>query len=451
MTEGPIASKVLMFAIPLMLSSMLQLAYNAADIIVVGRYSGSHALAAVGSTTSLINLIINIFIGISAGAGAVIARYYGSDDRTSMRETVHTTMAIGIISGVVVAAIGITLARPMLELMGAPSDVIDLSTLYLRIYFIGAPANMIYNFGSSVLRAVGDTKRPLYFLTVSGIVNVILNLVFVAGLGMSVDGVAIATVTSQILSAVFVVLCLMRMDGGCHLVLRDVRIYKGRLAPMLRIGLPTGFQGTLFSLSNVLIQSSINSFGAIVVAGNSAASNIENFVYFGMNAFHHAALTFAGQNYGAGKIKRIKKVTLCCLAYAGIIGAVLGCIAYAGSGTLLKIFSSDQAVIDAGVSRMMIICTTYFLCGFMDTMVGALRGMGCSLIPMISSLVGVCGFRILWIYTVFAANRHNIMILYASYPISWSLTVVAHIVTFVIVYTKAKKKASEPMPDAAIS
>lgn len=356
-----------------------------------------------------------------------------------MRETVHTSMAIGAVSGILVGVLGILISKPILRVMGTPDDVIGLAAVYLRIYFCGTPAFMIYNFGGAVLRAIGDTRRPLYFLTVSGVINIALNMLFVAGMNMSVSGVALATMISQVISAVLVVYCLTHMDGSCRLTLRDIRIYKSRLLNIIRIGLPAGVQGSIFSISNVLIQSSVNSFGSIVIAGNSAAANIEGFIYTSMNSFHHTALTFTGQNYGAGKYKRIGRVVLCCTALVTVVGAGLGGMAYVFGDKLMSIYSADPAVIDSGITRMSVICTTYFLCGLMDVMVGILRGMGRSFTPMAVSVVGACGLRILWIYTVFAANR-TLTVLYMSYPVSWLITFAAHMICYFIVYNKIKRR-----------
>lgn len=435
MCNGPLFGKILIFAVPLMLSGILQLLFNAADIIVVGRFSGSQALAAVGATSALINLLINVFIGLSIGTNVLVAQYYGAKDARHVSETVHTSILVSVICGSFLILIGIGLAKMILELMGTPEDVIDQSVLYIRIYFVGMPVVMLYNFGAAILRAIGDTKRPLYFLFAAGIVNVILNLIFVIGLKMGVAGVALATVISQAISAALIVRCLIAMEGMCHLDLKKLHINVHQLLKMIRIGLPAGMQGAIFSLSNVLIQSSINSFGAVAMAGSTAASNIEGFIYNSMNAVYQTALSFTSQNVGAKKYHRIGKILGRCLLLVTIIGAVMGFSAYAAGNQLLRIYSSDPEVIKAGLARMQVICLTYFLCGIMDVMVGSIRGMGFSVMPMLVSLTGACGFRVLWIFTVFAWN-HSLFTLYISYPISWVITAMTHILCYMIVKRK---------------
>ena len=435
MCNGPLLGKILIFAVPLMLSGILQLLFNAADIIVVGRFSGSHALAAVGSTSALINLLVNVFIGLSVGTNVLIAQYYGAKDRKNISETVHTSVLISLISGFILVFIGVALAKPILKLMGTPDDVLQHSVLYIRIYFLGMPVTMLYNFGAAILRAIGDTKRPLYFLSIAGVVNVILNLIFVIIFDMGVAGVALATVISQVISAALVVRCLACMDGMCRLDLKKLHIYRDKLMKMIQIGLPAGMQGAIFSLSNVLIQSSVNSFGSVAMAGNTAASNIEGFVYNSMNAVHQTALSFTSQNVGAKKYKRIGKILAQCLLIVSAIGLIMGIGAYALGEPLLHIYSSDTEVIQYGLARMQVICVSYFLCGIMDVMVGSLRGMGCSVMPMLVSLTGACGFRILWIFTVFAW-KHSLFVLYISYPISWIITAGVHMICYAVVKKK---------------
>lgn len=429
MCNGPLLGKILIFAVPLMLSGILQLLFNAADIIVVGRFSGSHALAAVGSTSALINLLVNVFIGLSIGTNVLVAQYYGAKDKENVSETVHTSILVSIICGLVLVVIGLVLAKPILELMGTPENVLDQAVLYIRIYFVGMPVSMLYNFGAAILRAIGDTKRPLYFLFVAGVVNVILNLIFVIVFGMGVAGVALATVISQVISALLIVRCLTSMEGMCRLERKKLRIYSDKFFRMLRIGLPAGMQGAIFSLSNVLIQSSVNSFGAVAMAGNTAASNIEGFIYNSMNAVYQTALSFTSQNVGAKKYRRIGKILGRCLFLVSAVGLIMGLGAYAAGNPLLHIYSSDPEVIQYGLSRMQVICVTYFLCGIMDVMVGSIRGMGYSVMPMLVSLTGACGFRILWIFTVFAW-KHTLWILYISYPISWIITAGIHMICY---------------------
>ena len=441
MIHGPLAGKLLVFAIPLMLSSILQLLFNAADVIVVGRWSGKEALAAVGSNTSLINLMVNLFVGFSVGTNVVVARDLGAGREEDVRDSVHTSIALSLISGVALMGLGLLLSRQMLELMGSPEDVIDLAALYLRIYFCGMPANMLYNFGAAILRAQGDTKRPLYFLTAAGIINVILNLVFVIVFHMDVAGVAWATIISQYVSAILVLLTLMRDKGPLRVDLRALRLDMKVVRRILQVGLPAGFQGMVFSISNVVIQSSINSFGSTVVAGSAASSNIEGFVYAGMNAFYQTALTFTSQNYGACECKRVDRIMGLCLLYSGLIGLVLGNLAYLFGYPLGSIYAPGQEeVIAQAVDRLSICCTTYFLCGLMDTQVGVLRGIGYSVVPMIVSLVGSCALRLLWVATIFQLNRTPEM-LYLSYPVSWAITAATHFVFFLFIRKRAYAKA----------
>ena len=441
MIHGPLAGKLLVFAIPLMLSSILQLLFNAADVIVVGRWSGKEALAAVGSNTSLINLMVNLFVGFSVGTNVVVARDLGAGREEDVRDSVHTSIALSLISGVALMGLGLLLSRQMLELMGSPEDVIDLAALYLRIYFCGMPGNMLYNFGAAILRAQGDTKRPLYFLTAAGIINVILNLVFVILFHMDVAGVALATIISQYVSAILVLLTLMRDKGPLRVDLRALRLDMKVVRRILQVGLPAGFQGMVFSISNVVIQSSINSFGSTVVAGSAASSNIEGFVYAGMNAFYQTALTFTSQNYGACECKRVDRIMGLCLLYSGLIGLVLGNLAYLFGYPLGSIYAPGQEeVIAQAVDRLSICCTTYFLCGLMDTQVGVLRGIGYSVVPMIVSLVGSCALRLLWVATIFQLNRTPEM-LYLSYPVSWAITAATHFVFFLFIRKRAYAKA----------
>lgn len=441
MCNGHFFAKILRFALPLALTGILQLLYNAADIIVVGRYAGSESLAAVGSTTALIHLIINIFIGLSVGCSVVVAKYYGAKDHEKTQKTVHTSMLLSGICGVGIGLFGYFFCRYFLIWMSTPEDVLNLSTLYLKIYFIGMPANMIYNFGSAVLRGVGDTRRPLYFLTVAGIINVILNLIFVICFGMGVKGVAVATVISQIISAVCVVWVLIKEKGYCHLSIKKLHIHKAELYEILKVGLPAGFQGALFSVSNVIIQSSINSFGSVVMAGNAAASNIEGFVYISMNSIYHAALAFTGQNYGANKPENFNKVLYNCLIIVTIIGVSMGMLAWVFGRQLTGIYSTSEEVINYSAQRIAVICTTYCLCGIMDVLAGQLRGIGYSLLPMIITIISVCAFRIIWVYTAFAADR-SLLLLYLSYPISWTVASVANYICYIIVKKKVTKKLS---------
>ena len=420
LTSGPMLQKIILFSIPLAASSILQLLFNAADVVVVGRFAGSTALAAVGSNGSLINLLVNLFVGLSLGANVVAARCFGAKDERGVQDTVQTSVTLGLVSGVLL-------------------DVIDLSALYLKIYFIGMPMTMLYNFSSALLRAVGDTKRPLYCLAAAGIINVVLNLVFVIGFSMSVAGVALATIISQTVSACMVTRMLMKEEGALHLDLHHLGFHMGALKQILLIGLPAGLQSTVFSLSNVVIQSAINSFGSTVVAGSSASANLEGFVYTAMNAFSQAAVTFTSQNMGARKYQNLNRVVLNCLLCAIVTGVVLGGGAVLAGTQLLHFYSSDAAVIAAGYERLRVICGTYLLCGIMDTLASSLRGLGYSVLPMVVSLVGSCLLRLVWIATIFQLNRTPFM-LYISYPISWVLTAAVHLACLLVVRHKMKNR-----------
>ncbi len=439
MTRGPLFGKLISFSVPLMLTGILQLLYNAADMIVVGKYGSDTSLAAVGSTGSLINLIVNVLMGMSVGAGVVVANAIGAGNREKASRATHTAIFISVIFGIGVGIFGVFMARPLLEIMKSPEDVIDLSALYVRIYFAGLPVTMLYNFGSSILRATGDTKRPLYFLILSGMVNVVLNLVFVIVFKMDVAGVAIATVISTAISATLVTICLMRSDGPCRLYIKKLRIYGKELLDMLKIGLPAGLQGSVFSISNVMIQSSINSFGSITMAGSAAASSLEGFVYTSMNAVYQAALTFTGQNVGAKQYKRINTICAQSLIIVTVVGVVSGIGVYLLGEPLVGIYDSNPTVISEGLKRLGIISVTYFICGAMDMMVGMMRGMGKSLMPMIVTVVGVCGVRIVWIYTVFA-YYHSLFWLYVSYPVSWIVTLMIHCICYFAVRNRLPKE-----------
>lgn len=439
MTRGPLFGKLISFSVPLMLTGILQLLYNAADMIVVGKYGSDTSLAAVGSTGSLINLIVNVLMGMSVGAGVVVANAIGAGNREKASRATHTAIFISVIFGIGVGIFGVFMARPLLEIMKSPEDVIDLSALYVRIYFAGLPVTMLYNFGSSILRATGDTKRPLYFLILSGMVNVVLNLVFVIVFKMDVAGVAIATVISTAISATLVTICLMRSDGPCRLYIKKLRIYGKELLDMLKIGLPAGLQGSVFSISNVMIQSSINSFGSITMAGSAAASSLEGFVYTSMNAVYQAALTFTGQNVGAKQYKRINTICAQSLIIVTVVGVVSGIGVYLLGEPLVGIYDSNPTVISEGLKRLGIISVTYFICGAMDMMVGMMRGMGKSLMPMIVTVVGVCGVRIVWIYTVFA-YYHSLFWLYVSYPVSWIVTLLIHCICYFAVRNRLPKE-----------
>ena len=456
MCNGPLLGKILRFSIPLMFSGILQLLFNAADIIVVGRFTSSDALAAVGSTTSLNNLIINLFLGLSIGSSVVVARYYGAQDWKKVGESVHTSILISALAGVALIFLGIALARPLLEAMGTPENVLDQAVLYMRIIFVGMPAMMVYNFGAAILRAVGDTRRPLIFLLISGIINVCLNLFFVIVFEMGVAGVSLATVISQFISAALVVICLVRSGSHYRLTLTGLRISKKVLLEILRVGLPAGIQSTVFNISNVLIQSSINSFGSIAVAGNTAAANLEGFVYTSMNAIYQASLSFTSQNVGARKTERIVPILVRCLACVVVIGVGLSTLVLLLNREFLGIYSSDPAVIEYGVGRLKVVCLTYFLCGIMDVTCGSIRGLGYSVTPTIVSLIGACGLRIVWIYTIFNLVDRSLFTLYLSYPVTWIITFAAHLICFIVYFRRWKQKdarwkAGHALPTAAES
>ena len=444
MCEGPLLGKMLLFALPLMFSSILQLLFNAADVIVVGRFAGDNALAAVGSNVALINLLVNFFMGLSVGANVLAARYYAAKEQKALSDTIHTAIFVSIISGIFLTIFGVIAAKQLLIWMDTPQEVLQLATTYLRVYFFGMTAMMVYNFGAAILRAVGDTRRPLYFLIFAGVINVILNLIFVIYFKMSVMGVGLATVISQCISAFLIIRCMMTDNGSIQLKIRELRLDKDIFIRFLKIGLPASFQGLLFSLSNVIIQTSVNSFGAVVVAGNSAASNLEGFVYVSMNAFHQTAISFMSQNYGAGKYERINKILVRALVSAMIVGLVFGNLFVACSRPLLGLYTSSGKVIDAGVLRIAVVCGTYCLCGMMDVMVGCLRGLGYSVMPMLVSLVGACGLRLLWIFTFFRMEQfHTPFSLYITYPVSWTITFIAHVICFSIVRRRIDNKNIE--------
>lgn len=441
MCNGPLVKKVLVFSVPLMLSGILQLLYNAADIIIVGRYSGNTALAAVGSTASLIQLIINLFIGLSLGAGVVTAKYIGAGNRSDTQKCVHTSMAVSLIAGLISGVFGFFMSETFLKLMGTPDDIIAQAALYLKIYFLGIPALIIYNFGAAILRAMGDTVHPLRFLMISGILNVILNLVFVIVFHLGVAGVAIATVVSEYLSFIFVIMCLINLENDCKLNIKKIKVDKRMLKEILRIGLPAGIQNTIFSISNVMIQSSVNTFGSIVVAGNTAAQNIEGFAYASMNSIAQASLTFTGQNVGALKLGRVKKVFSSTIIIVTIIGLFMGWLLMLLGKPLLSVYSSDPDVWVSGMVRFRYILTVYFLCGIMDTIVGVIRGMGNSTVPMIISIVAICVFRIVWLYTVFPHHR-TLGVIYITYAISWLIAILAQSVCYFVTKNRLIKKSA---------
>lgn len=438
MINGPLFSKILIFAFPLMLSSMLQLLFNAADVIVVGRFAGESSLAAVGSTGSLTNMFVNLFIGFSVGTNVLTAQAIGARDDNTARDTVHTSVLFSVICGVALAVAGFFLARPLLAMMDTPTDVVDKSTIYMQIYFLGMPVSMLYNFCYAVMRALGDTRRPMYYLVFAGIVNVVLNIIFVTQFHMDVAGVALATIISQAISAVLIVRALCKLDNSCRLSLKELKIKRRVMMRMVRIGLPAGIQSTLFATSNVLIQSSINFFGKTVMAGNAAAANIEGFVYVAMNAFQQTAMSFTSQNFGAKRFDRIKRVFGLCIGTVIVVGLVTGWLAIIFGDELLPLYSTETGVIEFGMRRLLMLCGPYFLCGIMDTVVGAIRGFGRTIIPMIVSLFWACAFRIIWVLTVFERQK-ELEILYISYPVSWICTIIFQVSYFIWLYNRLKK------------
>ena len=439
MCNGSIMDKLISFSLPLMLSSILQLMFNAVDIIVVGRFSGSQALAAVGSTTALINIFTNLFIGISLGANVLAARYYAAGRDKEMSETVHTAITLALISGVIMAFVGLIFAKGALELMGTPEDVIRLSTLYMRIYFLGMPFFMLYNYGAAILRAVGDTKRPLIFLIISGCANAVLNMMLVIIFHLGVAGVAIGTVISQMISCVLVLRCLYRSEGSYQLRFSKLSIKSAYLKPIFQVGIPAGIQSTVINFSNALLQSSVNSFGSTAMAGYTAANNVLGFLYVSVNAITQACMSFTSQNYGVGKYKRMDRVLFDCLILTVSVAGVLGGGAYLFGAQIMRIYTQDPKVIACGLEILAITTVPYFLCGIMDLFPGALRGMGYSAVPMILSVIGTVGTRIFWIFAAFPQHR-SLYFLFISYPGSWAATIVMQVICFYFVRKRCINK-----------
>lgn len=442
MLEGPLLGPIFLFAMPLFITSVLQLAFNAVDIIVVGKFTGHHALAAVGATGPVINLLVTMFMGISIGASVIMGQNVGARDFKNAQDTLHTAIGISILGGILVLFAGYFTAMPLLRLMQTPPEVIELAGEYLKIYYIGMPGFMVYNFGAALLRAIGDSRRPMYFLSISGIFNVICNLVFVIVFKMGVAGVAIATTISQYIAAALIVASLLKADGYMKLSFDKIRISKDKALGMMKIGLPAGFQGALFSISNILIQSGINSFGSVVMAGNTAAGNLEGFVYMGMNAVYQTSLSFTSQNMGAKQYDRVKKIFWTCVRVVIVVGLVLGVGAWLFGDKLLRLYTDEPEVIKYGVERLGVVSATYFLCGIMDTMVGGLRGMGYSITPMIISLTAVCILRMIWIATIFQ-SIHTPVILYLSYPVSWTVAAIGNYVNYLYAMKKLDKMKAE--------
>lgn len=443
MVEGPLLSGIIHYTIPIILTGILQLLFNAADLVVVGRFRGSISVGAVSATGAISNLIINLFIGLSVGVGVAVAHGIGGKQDDDVHRTVHTAIPTALIGGIILSIIGVVFSDQLLTLMKTPEDVLPLSSIYMKIYFSGMTFTLLYNFAASILRAAGDTKSPLLFLSIAGVLNVLLNLLFVIALGMNVEGVALATIISQAVSAVLVLIALMRRNDACKLSLRKIRIYRAQLSKVVRIGLPAGIQSSLFSISNVLIQSSINSFDdPILMSGNGAAGNIEGFVYTTMNSIHQTTVNYVGQNTGAHRFDRVKKIFLTCLACVTVAGISVSGITYIFGEQLLGIYITDsQQAIQYGLVRFTYVCLPYFICGLMDVSTGALRGLGSSFTPMLICILGVCGIRIVWIFTIFQLPQfHTPEGLYITYPISWFVTFAAETVAFIILYKKKTKQ-----------
>ena len=442
MVRGPIFKNVISYTIPIIFTGILQLLFNAADLIVVGQFCGSVSVAAVGATGSITNLIVNLFVGLSVGTGVAVAQALGANDTRKAHRAVHTAIPTALVGGAILTVIGVFFSETFLIWMGTPADVLPLSALYMKIYFGGIIFMMIYNFCASILRATGDTKSPLIFLTIAGVINVILNMIFVIFFDLNVACVALETNISQGVSATLVVLALVKRSDACQLHFSQLQFYKDEFLQILKIGLPAGIQGSLFSISNVIIQSSINSFGSVVMSGNAAALNIEGFIYIVLNAFHQTTLNFTGQNVGANNYRRAKKVFVICLLCVFVIGITLSLTMYLLGPQLLSIYITDSPeAIECGLVRMSCLFIPYFLLGLMDVSGGGLRGMGVSVAPMIISVIGVCGFRIGWIYTIFQLPQfHTPEWLYHSYTISWGITFVAQTIAYFIIYNKKKKQ-----------
>ena len=446
MCNGPLVGNLLRFSIPLMASGILQLLFNAADIIVLGQFASSSAMAAVGATSSLNSLLVNLFLGLSIGCSVVMAHSYGAQDWRRVHDTVHTAVLLALICGAALVVAGIPLLPILLRWMDTPADLLNQSILYMRIVFVGMPAMMLYDFGAGILRATGDTRRPLFFLTAAGITNASLNVIFVLVFQMDVAGVALATSISQYLSAFLILRCLSEPGTHYQLHPREMRICKPVLVQIIRVGLPAGIQSAVFSISNVLIQSSINTFGTLAVAGSTASSNIENFVYTAMNSVYQAALNFTSQNIGAGKKERIPLILRDCLMIVTVIGLVLGGLAVLFGRQLLSIYSSDPEILPYGLERIRVICLTYFLCGLMDVTCGVVRGMGAAVTPTIVSLTGACVLRIIWIYTIFVAF-HSLFVLYLSYPVTWVVTFAVHMICFSIFFRRLRHSSAVSVRD----
>ena len=441
MTKGPFLKKILRFSLPLVFTGLLQMIYNTADVIVVGRFAGGTALAAVGATGSLVHLILNIFLGLSMGSGVMTAKYIGAKDEDSVKRCVHSAMLLGILSGVFVAIFGFLFSEQLLVLMDSPEDVLPLSTLYLKIFFLGAPAGMVFNFGASIVRATGDTKKPLIILSLSGILNIVLNLILVICFHMSVAGVAIATITAQYVSATVITVVLLKMKNACKLDLKKLRLHKEEVKRILYVGIPAGIQNSLFSVSNVIIQTTVNSFGSVAMAGIAAGSNVDTLIYTCTNAVSQTTMTFSSQNLGAKKYENFNKIYFRCILLTIAIAGSMGALGVIFKDFFVGIFSTDPAVIAIGAERLTLILPFYFFCSLMDVGAGQLRGMGKSFLPMIISLLGGCGIRLLWVFAFFPKNP-TLIYLYYAYPISWSITAAVLFICYFIVRKQILKRVS---------
>ena len=442
MVSGPLFVNIIRYSVPLMLTGILQLLFNAADLVVVGRFCGRLSIAAVGATGAIINLIVNLFIGLSVGVGVTVAVSLGAQDADRCSRAVHTCIPLALIGGAVLTVFGVLFSPTFLSWMKTPDDVIGLSSLYMRVYFCGMIPSLVFNYGAAILRAAGDTKHPLYYLMTAGVVNVVLNVIFVTAFKLDVAGVALATALSQCLSAALILRHLVKSDGAYKLVPSKLHIYGMELKNIVRIGLPAGIQGCMFSISNVIIQSSINSFGSVAMAGNSAGGNIDGFTWIAMNSFHQTGMNFAGQNLGAHRLDRVRKVRWYCLLDVTVTGVVMGGLMYLFAHRLLSIYiPGDEEAIRYGITRMSFVCLPYALNGLHDVMTGVIRGLGKSLVPMVITVMDICVFRIVWIYTIWQVPRfHTLNMLYVTYPISWILTFVMLTVCYEVIIRRLTRR-----------
>ncbi len=452
MLHGSLFKNILLFTLPIMLSNLLQLFFNAADLIVVGRFCGSRSVAAVGATTSIIHLLVNLFIGLSIGAGIAVANAFGAGDEEEIRKTVHTAIPTAFFSGAVLTGIGIAVSGGLLELMATPADIIGKSDVYLKIYFCGTVFTLLYNFGAAILRAVGNTVSPLLYLTAAGLVNIVLNILFVTVFHMDVAGVALATVISQLISALLVTVALMRRQDSCRLIWRKMRFHASAFRKIIHIGLPAGIQSVLFSFSNVIIQSSVNSFGSAAISGSAAAGNIEGFIWVLMDSFQQTVMNFIGQNIGAKKMDRVRRIPWICLLLVTVTWMLAGIPAYLFARPLLRIYITDsEAAIGYGVIRMTYIAFVYYLCGYMNVMSGTLRGLGCSTTPMVISIIGICLFRVVWLFGVFSIPAyHTFDVIFLSYPISWAFSLAAELIAYLIVLRHRMRRLSPPVSPVSL-